>query len=353
MPVPTLPGITSEIVQTERIKVHVLFSGPADSVPVVFIHGNCSSATFWEETMLALPEGLRGVALDLRGYGDTEPLPIDATQGMGDMMEDVRALVQALNLGRHHLVGHSMGGGVVMKYAIDYPADLLSITLVDTVSPYGYSGSKDVEGNPVYEDGAPAGAGGVNPEFVQLMREKERGAENPTAPINVLRQFYFKPPFVPEREEALLSSMLSTHVGDAWYPGDSIPSENWPGAAPGTQGVVNAFSRKYFNASDLANIDPKPPILWIRGADDLVVSDMGLWDVAALGKLGYVPGWPGDEVCCPQPMLSQTRAVLDRYKANGGGYREVVIEEAGHTPYIEKPDEFNDVFHEFLSNGKQ
>ena len=98
--------------------------------------------------MLALPQGFRGIALDLRGYGDTEPLPIDATQGMNDMMEDVRALVKTLNLGRHHFVGHSMGGGVVMKYAIAYPADLLSITLVNTLSPYGYSGSKDVAGWP-------------------------------------------------------------------------------------------------------------------------------------------------------------------------------------------------------------
>ena len=353
MPIPTLPNITSEMVQTERINVHALLSGSTDGVPVIFIHGNCSSATFWEETMLALPQGFRGIALDLRGYGDTEPLPIDATQGMNDMMEDVRALVKTLNLGRHHFVGHSMGGGVVMKYAIAYPADLLSITLVNTLSPYGYSGSKDVAGSHVHEDGAPAGAGGVNPEFVQLMRERESGAENPTAPVNIMRQFYFKPPFVPKREEALLSSMLSTRVGEEWYPGDSVPSENWPGAAPGTKGVVNAFSRKYFDASGVAEIDPKPPILWIRGADDLIISDMGLWDIAALGKLGYVPGWPGDEVCCPQPMLSQTRAVLDKYQANGGRYREVVIEEAGHTPYVEKPEEFNTVLHDFLRASEQ
>jgi pimeloyl-ACP methyl ester carboxylesterase len=122
---------------------------------VIFVHGNGASATFWEETMLALPPGFRAVAPDLRGYGDTEPLPVDATLGLGDMVEDVRSLVEALGLGRHHLVGHSMGGGVVMKYAIAHPADLLSITLVDTVSPYGYSGSKDLDGTPCHEDGAP------------------------------------------------------------------------------------------------------------------------------------------------------------------------------------------------------
>ncbi len=346
--IPTLEGITSRMVQTDRIQMHILTAGPEDGVPVVFIHGNGSSATFWEETMLALPSGFRSIAPDMRGYGDTEPLPVDATLGLGDMVEDVHSLVQALELGRFHIVGHSMGGGIVMKYAIAYPQDLLSITLVDTMSPYGYSGSKDVDGTPCYEDGAPAGAASVNPDFVRLLKEGDRSTDNPVSPRNVMRQFYFKPPFVPKREEELLSAMLSLRVGEDWYPGDFVPSPHWPGAAPGTRGIVNAFSRKYFDASGLADISPKCPILWIRGADDLVVSNSAMWDIATLGALGFVPGWPGPQECPPQPMLDQIRAVLERYKANGGTYREVVIPDCGHTPFVEKPEEFNAAFHAFL-----
>lgn len=346
--IPTLEGVTSRMVQTERLRMHVLTAGPEDGVPVVFIHGNGSSATFWEETMLALPPGSRGIAPDMRGYGDTEPLPVDATLGLGDMVEDVHSLVRALGLGKFHLVGHSMGGGIVMKYAIAYPQDLLSITLVDTMSPYGYSGSKDADGTPCYEDGAPAGAASVNPDFVRLLKEGDRSADNPVSPRNVMRQFYFKPPFIPKREEELLSAMLSMRVGEDWYPGDFVPSPHWPGAAPGTRGIVNAFSRKYFDASGIAYISPKPPILWIRGADDLVVSNSAMWDIATLGALGFVPGWPGPAECPPQPMLDQIRAVLERYRANGGSYREVVIPDCGHTPFIEKPEEFNAAFHAFL-----
>lgn len=346
--IPNLEGITSRMVQTDRIQMHILTAGPEDGVPVVFIHGNGSSATFWEETMLALPSGFRSIAPDMRGYGDTEPLPVDATLGLGDMVEDVHSLVQALELGRFHIVGHSMGGGIVMKYAIAYPQDLLSITLVDTMSPYGYSGSKDVDGTPCYEDGAPAGAASVNPDFVRLLKEGDRSTDNPVSPRNVMRQFYFKPPFVPKREEELLSAMLSLRVGEDWYPGDFVPSPHWPGAAPGTRGIVNAFSRKYFEASGLADISPRSPILWIRGADDLVVSNSAMWDIATLGALGFVPGWPGPQECPPQPMLDQIRAVLERYKANGGTYREVVIPDCGHTPFVEKPEEFNAAFHAFL-----
>lgn len=343
-----LPGIISRTVQSDRIHTHILSHGPPACADVIFIHGNCASAGFWDETMLAMPEDYHAIAPDLRGYGRTEPLPIDATLGLDDMVEDIRSLVKALGISPIHLVGHSMGGGVAMKYAIAYPKSVSSITLVDTISPYGYSGSMGVDGTPVYDDGAPAGAASVNPDFVRLLGEKEMGDEDPMAPVNVLRQFYVKPPFVPEREEALLEAVLSTKVGDDWYPGNSVPSEHWPGAAPGDKGVNNAFSRKYFDASALVDIDPKPPILWIRGADDLIVADNAFWDIAALGAMGYVPGWPGEDECAAQPMLQQIRAVLDQYAANGGQYEEAVIEDAGHSPFLEKPEEFNRLLHAHL-----
>ncbi|MBK7917573.1 MAG: alpha/beta hydrolase [Chloroflexi bacterium] len=343
--VPTLPGITSQMVQTDRLAIHVLLSGPEDGAPVLFVHGNVSSATFWEETMLALPAGFRGIAVDLRGYGDTETLPIDATLGLSDMVDDIDSLVQALGLGQCHIVGHSMGGGVVMKYTIAHAADLLTVTLVDPMSPYGYGGSKGADGAMTYDDGAPTG---INPDFVQALADGDRGLENPMSPRNVFRQFYVKPPFIPEREEALIGSMLTTRIGDDWYPGNSVPSNNWPGAAPGDKGVLPAFNRKYFDASALPSIEPKPPILWIRGADDLIVGDMALFDLAALGAMGAVPGYPGVEECPPQPMLAQTRAVLEAYQAQGGTYEEVAIADAGHSPYLEKPAEFNAAFHAHL-----
>ncbi len=347
--IPTLTGINSQMIQTDRLNLHVLSFGPEEGTPTLFIHGNGSSATFWEETMLALPAGFRAIAPDMRGYGDTEPLPIDATRGLGDMVQDVLSLIQKLDLGKHHVIGHSMGGGIAMKYLIANATDILSLTLVDPMSPYGYAGSKDVNGTPCYADGAPAGAGAVNPDFVRLVAEKDRGTDNQVSPRNVLRQFYVKPPFVPAREEELLSSLLAMRVGDDWYPGDVASSENWPTVAPGVKGVANAFSRKYFDASGIVDVKPKPSILWIRGADDLIVSNNAMWDIAALGAMDFVPGWPGAQECPPQPMIDQTRAVLEKYQANDGTFQEIVITDAGHSPFIEKPAEFNSRFHKFIT----
>ena len=214
MSVPTLPGITALTVTTPRLRTRVLFSGPDDGEPVLFIHGNASSATFWEETMLALPEGMRGIAPDLRGYGGADPAQrIDATRGMRDFSDDLRALLDELGIERAHVVGHSMGGAVIWQMIMDYPERLRTVTLVDPGSPYGFGGTKGLDGQPTMPDFAGSGGGVVNPDFPKLMAAGDRGTDNPQAsPRVVMNTFYWKPPFIPAREEDLLSSLLSEHV---------------------------------------------------------------------------------------------------------------------------------------------
>jgi hypothetical protein len=145
------------------------------------------------------------------------------------------------------------------------------------------------------------------------------------------------------------SATLQTHIGPEDLPGDSVKSPNWPFVAPGRWGMANAASSRY--AGDIQRlyaIEPKPSVLWIRGSDDLVVSDTAASCPGALRAAGQIPGWPGAKIFPPQPMLGQTRTVLDRYQEAGGVYREVVIEDTGHVPFIEKLPEINRVFHPHL-----
>jgi pimeloyl-ACP methyl ester carboxylesterase len=343
-----LEGITTKEIETPRLTQHVYLAGPEDGTPVVFIHGNCASALHWEEVMLALPEGYRGIAPDLRGYGWTEAKPVDATRGLGDWSDDLHALVEALGIDRFHIVGHSMGGGVAMRYAIDHPERLLSMTLADTVSPFGFGGTKGAEGEPLWDDYAGSGGGTVNTDFVGHIENNERGEGNPQYPRDVINSSYYKPPFRHPREEAILTSLLATRTGPDYYPGDLTPSEHWPNVAPGTRGVANAFAPKYMDTSGIVDIEPKPPVLWIQAADDVIVSDNSMFDLGMLGSLGYVPGWPGAEVYPPQPMVSQTRYVLEQYELKGGTYEEHVVENSGHCVYLQRADVFNELLNAFL-----
>jgi len=345
-----MEGVTAKTIATERITTRVLLTGPEDGVPVLFLHGNFSSATWWEETMLALPAGYRGIAPDLRGYGDADPAKkVDATRGAGDWADDAVALLDHLGIEKAHIVGCSMGGSVIWRMMMDYPERFLTVTLISPGSPYGFGGTKDEDGTPCYPDFAGTGGGLVNPELIERTKAGDRSLESPFSPRVGMRGLFVEP-FIPPREEELLSSLLSIHIGERDFPGDSVPSPNWPYVAPGVWGPANAMSPKY--AGDVSKIyDGRltVPVLWIRGSHDQVVSDASTSDPGFLGKIGVIPGWPGEDVFPPQPMLRQTRAVLEKYAATGGSYREVVIQDAGHIPFIEKPQEFNAAFHAHIA----
>jgi pimeloyl-ACP methyl ester carboxylesterase len=333
-------GVSSRTVSTDRLETHLLETGPEGGEPVVFVHGNASSARFYAELLADLPDRYRAIAPDLRGYGHSERRPIDATRGLRDFADDVRALVTALGLERPAVVGWSTGGGVAMRYAIQHPDEVASLALLNPVSPYGYGGTLR-DGTPCQPDYAGTGGGMANDEFIQRLAEGDRSAESDASPRNVMRAFYLAPEteLDPDVEDAYVDALLHTETGDDYYPGDATPSENWPGVAPGEGGTNNALSPRYLDLTGIVDIDPAPPILWIRGAEDRIVSDGSFFDAGYLGQIGELPDWPGEDVYPPQPMVTQTRDVFEAYAGAGGEYEEHVVEEAGHSPHIDQHDE--------------
>lgn len=337
-------AIRSKFIETPRLTIHALLCGNQKAEEtILYIHGNASSSIFWKEQMRLLPPQYRGIVPDLRGYGDTQDLLIDATRGVSDFADDLISLVQVLKIQSLHLVGHSMGGSVIWRLAPLLGKMVKTITLVNPGSPYGFGGSKNTEGVACQPDFAGSGGGIVNPQFAKYIQEKYRGTEDPIAsPRIVMNNFYWKPPFKPPHEEELLSSLLSQKIGTNRYPGDSVPSANYPFIAPGVYGTANALSPKY--VGDMVEkfiYNPhKVPVFWIRGSDDQIVSDNSLFCMGTLGKMGFIPNYPGEDIYPSQPMVAQTRAVLQKYATQGGYFEELVMQNTGHTPYIEKPHDF-------------
>jgi pimeloyl-ACP methyl ester carboxylesterase len=214
---------------------------------------------------------------------------------------------------------------------------------VAPLAPYGFGGSKDVDGTPCWDDWAGTGGGTAAPDFVRRMAAGDASEDDPaSSPRVVMRTFFWSPSYKAPDEDELIAEVLLTDVGDTGYPGDTTTSPNWPGVAPGRSGVNNAFAGKWCDTTAFADLGAKPPVLWLRGDQDQVVSDESMFDFGTLGKLGAVPGWPGMEVYPPQPQIAQTRAILDRYRAGGGSAEEVVLEGCGHGPVIERSAEVRD-----------
>jgi pimeloyl-ACP methyl ester carboxylesterase len=101
-------------------------SGPV----VVLIHGLASSSETWGRVMPALAERTTVVAPDLIGHGGSAKALGDYS--LGALANGVRDLLNALGHERATLVGHSLGGGVAMQFAFQFPDRCERMVLVDS-----------------------------------------------------------------------------------------------------------------------------------------------------------------------------------------------------------------------------
>jgi pimeloyl-ACP methyl ester carboxylesterase len=346
-----LPGVRSRTATTDRLRVHWLESGPELGVPVVLVHGNLATSRFFEHLLPGAPGGYRFIAPDMRGFGDTERVPIDATRGLRDWADDTHSLVRVLGIDRPvHLAGWSTGGAAIAAYAMDRP--VASLTFIDPVSPYGFGGVRS-DGTPCFPDHAGSGGGTGSPEFTRRLAAGDRSTESPFSPRNVMNASYWSPRHrePAAREDLLVDEILKSVTGDDGY-GDLTPSENWPGVAPGTRGILNALSGKYCRWDAIVDVEPRPPVLWTHGAEDIVVADGSAWEMGTLGQLGQVPGWPGADAFPPQPMVTQIRTVLERYRESGGRVEARMLAGSGHGPLVDAAERWSGLFFDFLASAE-
>jgi haloalkane dehalogenase len=107
--------------------------GPATGEPVVCLHGVPASSFLYRKVLRELAaRGLRGVAFDLPGLGLADrPAAFDYTwTGLGRFCA---AAVDALGLGRFHLVVHDLGGPVGFELAAAMPGRIASLTVLNTL----------------------------------------------------------------------------------------------------------------------------------------------------------------------------------------------------------------------------
>ncbi len=92
----------------------------------MLVHGLGGTGNdIWKRQIADLALEFRVIAYDLRGSGQSEATPGPYTIDL--LTEDLRALVGAMGLGRVALMGHSMGGSIVLSYAARYPGDVLAL----------------------------------------------------------------------------------------------------------------------------------------------------------------------------------------------------------------------------------
>lgn len=119
-------------IKTNGITLNVHASGTG-AVTLLYLHYWGGSSRTWAPVIEALPAGYRHVAVDLRGWGESDHPA--AGYDLADMTNDLRGVVEALALERYILVGHSMGAKVAQAFAAERPSGLLGLVLVAPSPP--------------------------------------------------------------------------------------------------------------------------------------------------------------------------------------------------------------------------
>lgn len=115
----------------ERIRYHDEGRG----FPIVFVHGSAvgvSAAANWWLNIPVLQRQFRCLALDLIGFGETQPRP-DEVWGLDSWVAQLARFVDALKLERFALVGNSLGGRIALELTLAKPARVAGLITMGTV----------------------------------------------------------------------------------------------------------------------------------------------------------------------------------------------------------------------------
>jgi pimeloyl-ACP methyl ester carboxylesterase len=121
------------IVRPQTIELHgqpVTYLQSGEGPPLVLIHGITSRASSWEQVIPGLAERHTVIAPDLMGHGGSAKPRGDYS--LGSHASGVRDLLIALGHSRVTVVGHSLGGGIAMQLAYQFPERVERLVLVSS-----------------------------------------------------------------------------------------------------------------------------------------------------------------------------------------------------------------------------
>jgi pimeloyl-ACP methyl ester carboxylesterase len=121
------PGAMVEI---DGYGVHYVESGAGPAI--IFVHGFGGSTYNFRDQLAALSSESRVVAVDLKGFGYSERDPHTGLAAT-DQVRMLRSFVEALRIDHAVFVGHSMGGGIVQRYAATYPETVDAVVLAASI----------------------------------------------------------------------------------------------------------------------------------------------------------------------------------------------------------------------------
>jgi pimeloyl-ACP methyl ester carboxylesterase len=112
-------------------EIYVRQDGPRDAPALLLIHGNASSARWWDELVPMLTRSHRVIRVDLLGYGRSAK-PEGPSYALPDQADRVGVAMDQLRVERVVAVGHSSGGAAATALAEQRPDLVAALVLINT-----------------------------------------------------------------------------------------------------------------------------------------------------------------------------------------------------------------------------
>lgn len=121
--------------RTNGVRLHAVRVGPDDATPILLLHGFPESWRAWDEVLPRLASaGVAALALDMRGYGESDRPTGVAAYAMGELLADILGVLDQLD-GPVHLVAHDWGGALAWRLAMTHPDRLCRLTILSSPHP--------------------------------------------------------------------------------------------------------------------------------------------------------------------------------------------------------------------------
>jgi 3-oxoadipate enol-lactonase len=102
---------------------------------ILMLHGNAESGLSWYAWAPKLARRFHVVRPDMRGFGQSTPMPRDFPWSLDRLIDDYRALMDHLKVDRFHLIGAKLGGTIARAFAARRPERVITLTVVGTPAP--------------------------------------------------------------------------------------------------------------------------------------------------------------------------------------------------------------------------
>ncbi len=128
-------GARSASIERDGVRIHYEVRG-SGGVPILFTHGFAASSAMFASTAAALARDGEVITWDLRGHGQSDYPDDPSAYSVALTVEDMVGILDATDVDRAVIAGHSVGGFVSLEFLLAHPERVEGLILIDTGPGY-------------------------------------------------------------------------------------------------------------------------------------------------------------------------------------------------------------------------